>query len=329
MFTTTHNADTHRPLTIAIATLLGLAVAAGAVWLWTDTAADAPAAASTEATKKAPEALRGIHYSPPRKAPELAGVDYNGQVFFLSRQPHPLSMVFFGYVSCTDVCPTNLKKFEKIQKRLGADADQVQFVFVSIDPGNETPKIMKEYLSYYDGEIIGVTGKYADSLDEVYKSWGIVRKKVKLDKPMMGRDYKFSHTGQIFLVQGGTKIPVSYPYGTSVDTMVEDLQALLADPSLGDRLPKVGSVKEVVIPPGSYTRNAQDHPKLPAYLRVHVGDSIHWKNEDYMYHFIGDISLGPGDEATQTFGEPGEFYFGCTALPKEVIRIAVEPAQKG
>ncbi|WP_168210433.1 SCO family protein [Persicimonas caeni] len=329
MTTTTHNKTPG--MVVLVATIAGLVLAAisllplgpghSALGVAFDTEADEAAEADKQ---EAPKALRGIHYDPPRQAPALDGLDHNGQSFSLKRQPHPLAMVFFGYVSCTDVCPTNLKKFEKIQKQLGADADQVQFVFVTIDPGNEPPKKMAEYLEYYEGEIIGVTGPYGDSLDEVYKSWGIVRKRVELDKPVMGRDYKFDHSGQIYLVQNGKKMPVSYPYGTSVDTMVEDLSALLDDPSLGERLPEVGSVKKVTIPPGSYTRAAQKNPKLPAYLRVRVGDSIRWRNDDYMYHFVGDISLGPGEEATQRFDEAGEFYFGCTALPSEVIRIAVE-----
>lgn len=274
-----------------------------------------------------PGALRGIHYSPPRQAPELVAVDYNNKAFSLARQPHPLAMVFFGYVSCLDVCPTNLIKFEKIQKALGENAEQVLFVFVSIDPETERPATMKSYLKNYGGEIIGVTGKYADSLDETYAAWGIVRTRVPIDPPVNGRDFKFDHSGQIYLIQKGDRMLVSYPYGTSVETMTEDLEALLDDPSLGERLPEVSSIREVAIAPGSYTRAAQDNPTLPAYLRVWEGDAIRWKNDDYMYHFIGDISLAPGDEAVQRFDEPGEIYLGCTAVPSEVIRIVVLPKE--
>lgn len=280
-----------------------------------------------EEAQSAPETLRGVHYSPPREAPEIDAIDYNARPFNLGRQPHPLALVFFGYVGCTDVCPTNLKKFEKMQQILGKDADQVQFVFVTIDPKNETPEVMKDYLSYYKGEIIGVTAEKPRGLDSVYEEWQIVRNRVELDKPVNGLYYKYDHTGQIFLVQNGDKIPVSYPYGTSTEVMAEDVKNLLADPTLGDRLPEIGEVKEVAIPAGSFRRSAQENPGLPAYVRVRVGEGIRWKNNDYMYHFIGDISLAPGASALQIFDEPGELYLGCTALPKEVIRIAVEEAE--
>jgi protein SCO1 len=82
-------------------------------------------------------------------------------------------------------------------------------------------------------------------------------------------------------------------------------------------------VTTVALPPGTFTRAAQDNPTIPAYLRLRKGTAIRWKNDDYMYHFIGDISLEPGGEALQRFDETGTFYFGCTAVPSEVIRIAV------
>ncbi|TDP75455.1 SCO family protein [Bradymonas sediminis] len=302
-------------LLLVFAGLVGLGWARSAPWRSAATQADSPA----------PEhQLRGIHFSPPRAAPALVAVDDSAKPFSLARQPHPLAMVFFGYVGCTDVCPTNLKKFEKIQQILGPEADQVQFVFVTIDPASEPPAKMKEYLSYYKGEIIGVTSETPDGLDEAYESWKIVRNRVELEKPVNGLTYKYDHTGQIFLVQNGDKIPVSYPYGTSTETMAEDLQALLADPALGTRLPEIGEVKDVSIPAGSYRRAAQMKPTLPAYIRVKVGEGIRWTNNDYMYHFVGDISLAPGASATQVFDKAGDLYLGCTALPDEVIRISVQ-----
>ncbi len=283
-----------------------------------ETSADATAAEPTAQ----PTALRGIHYDPPREVPDIRAIDHNARPFVLSRQPHPLQMVFFGYISCTDVCPTNLKKMEMIQKHLGDDADQIQFVFVTVAPEHEEPAHMREYLEQYDGEIVGVTAKHPDDLAQTYDDWGIVRRKTMLDEPVLGRNYKYDHSAQIFLVSGDRML-VSYPYGTGLDVMTEDLDALLDDPSLADELPEVGAVKDVTLKPGTYTRQAQDNPTLPSYLRVKVGDSIRWKNEDYMYHFIGDISLAPGEEALQKFDEAGTFYFGCTAVPSEVIRIAV------
>lgn len=272
-------------------------------------------------TEDEPHALSGIHYNPPRDAPDFIAKNQSDMDYTFSKQPHPLRMVFFGYVSCLDVCPTNLKRYEKIQEIIGHKVEQVQFVFVTIDPERETPAVMKEYLSNYKGEIIGVSGT-SEMLEPVYESWGVWREKVMLDEPVAGQDYKWDHTGQIFLVQGD-KIRVSYPYGTGHEDMARDIEALLEDPNLGARLPNISEIRRVTLPPGAYALAFQKKPTIPTYIRVRVGDALVWRNDDYMYHFVGDMRIAPGQEATQVFTEPGEIYMGCTATPEDKIRIVI------
>ena len=68
------------------------------------------------------------------------------------------SVFFFGFTFCPDACPTALNTFSLMMEKLGADADRVQPVFVSIDPARDTPQVMKEYLASFDPRIIGLTG---------------------------------------------------------------------------------------------------------------------------------------------------------------------------
>lgn len=270
-----------------------------------------------------PETLSGIRYDPPRDMSEIRALDHHGERFVLSKQEHPLAMVFFGYTACVDVCPTNLKRFEQIQKIMGREADQVLFVFVTIDPERETPAVMRKYLTRYEGEIIGVTGS-PGQLEQVYTKWGIVRKQVEVSREVDPRGYKFDHTGQIFLVRDGRRLLVSYPYGTEAGAMAAELTAVLRDPSVADRLPPVGAVREVTIPTGSFTKRGQAAGGLPTYLRLRPGDTVRWRNADYMYHTVGDIRLAPETSATQRFDEEGTFYLGCTAIPEDTIRISVQ-----
>lgn len=284
-----------------------------------------PTARDTTQARPAPTQLSGVHYNPPRALQDIRALDHHGERFVLSRQPHPLSMVFFGYVGCTDVCPTNLKRFERIQALLGERAAQIQFIFVTIDPEREGPAKMREHLEQLGGEIIGVTGS-AQVLTQVYEQWGITREKIKVDHAVDSRGYKFDHTGQIFLVRQGKDLLTSYPYGSSAQLMAADLGALLDDPGLAHHTPATVGVRELIIPPNSFTKRAQERPTLPAYIKLRPGESIRWINKDYMYHTVGDIRLAPESDATQTFHEPGTFYLGCTALPEETIRIKVEGA---
>jgi len=273
------------------------------------------------------ERLHGIHYDPPRQAPDLVGRDHNDQPWMFHRQPHPLALVLFGYVNCVDVCPTNLIRMREVKEGLGDMADQVLVVFVTIDPEYETPEVLKQKLDYFGGELVGVTGDI-DQLAPTWTRWNVVRNKqqIPVEDDPTGRGYKFDHTAMIHLVQGGKRLRASYPYGTEADVIVQDLQLLLQDPAFEQPpLPPVGSVREIVLPAGAYTLSFQKNPQIPTYIRLHAGDTLRWVNDDYMYHFIGDVALAPGDRATITYDQPGDLYYLCTATPGEALRVHVVP----
>lgn len=283
------------------------------------------ATASAPCVEGGDQRLRGIHYDPPRHAPNLEGIDHNGQPWIFHRQPHPLALVLFGYVNCLDVCPTNLIRMTQVKELLGDDADQVLVVFVTIDPAFETPAAMKEKLDYFGGELIGLTGDER-RLAPQWTRWNVVRSKraVPTEVDPTGRGFKWDHTAMIHLVQGGTRLRASYPYGTGADVITEDLQLLLQDPDFEQpRLPPVGSITEIVLPAGAYTLRFQRAPSIPTYVRLRPGDSLRWVNDDYMYHFVGDVALAPGDRATITYDQAGDTYYLCTATPGEALRVSV------
>ena len=271
--------------------------------------------------------LHGIHYDPPRRAADLRGLDHNGQPWIFHRQPHPLALVMFGYVNCVDVCSTNLVRMRQVKELLGDRADQVNVVFVTIDPEYETPEMMKNILAYYHGEIVGVTGTI-DQLGPAWAQWNVVRRRVEvpvIEDPTK-RGFKWDHTAMIHLVQGGRHLRVSYPYGTESEVIADDCRLLLDDPGfVQPPLPKIGEVREIVLPAGAYTLAFQKNPSIPTYIRLFAGDTLVWRNDDYMYHFVGDIALAPGDRATITYDVPGDTYYLCTATPGEALRVNALP----
>jgi protein SCO1/2 len=283
--------------------------------------------AIADCSESAAVRLHGLHYEPPRTVYDIRGRDHNDQPFILSRRPQPFALVVFGYVTCTDVCSTNLIVMDRVFEQLGTEADQVQFVFVSIDPEKETPQTMKERMDYQKGETVGVTGKPQD-LFGVYDAWGIIRNRVAYPGDPLGRGYKFDHTGQIFLVQGKDRLRVSYPYGIEPAEIAADLKALIADPSLVEaRMPPIGEVHVIAFPPLAYSKSFQDNPTIPSFVRIHVGDEITWRNDDFMHHNVGDIILSPGDSVSMRYESVGDFYYLCTATPGEALRISVRPVE--
>ena len=71
-------------------------------------------------------------------------------------------MVFFGYTFCPDACPTALSAMAAAMDRMGQDADQVQPIFITVDPERDTPQVMKEYVGNFGPKIVGLTGTAAD-----------------------------------------------------------------------------------------------------------------------------------------------------------------------
>lgn len=67
-------------------------------------------------------------------------------------------LVFFGFTNCPDVCPLTLNNLSRALALLGAAADQIQPLFISVDPLRDTPDVLKEYLQHFDDRIVGLTG---------------------------------------------------------------------------------------------------------------------------------------------------------------------------
>jgi protein SCO1/2 len=102
---------------------------------------------------------------------------------------------FYGFTHCPDVCPTALAEMSAILEALGADADNLQVVFVSIDPERDTPAIMKEYVEYFDARITGITGEL-EQVAAMAKDRYIFFEKASLE----GGDYLMEHQASIQLV---------------------------------------------------------------------------------------------------------------------------------
>ena len=66
--------------------------------------------------------------------------------------------VFFGFTNCPDVCPLTLNNISRAMVLLGADANKIQPLFISVDPLRDTPNVLREYLEHFDHRIIGLTG---------------------------------------------------------------------------------------------------------------------------------------------------------------------------
>lgn len=136
-----------------------------------------------------------VVFSKPRIIKEFSLVDQNGDVFDLNRLQGKWTVMFFGFTTCPDVCPTTLAMLSQWHKKLNSDIQEnTQVVLVSVDPARDTPEKLDEYMSHFNPEFVGVTGDFL-TIRSLTDQLNVAFNKVVLDD-----DYTVDHSGHIVLV---------------------------------------------------------------------------------------------------------------------------------
>lgn len=116
--------------------------------------------------------FKGTEFVPERPAPDFTLTSQAGRPFRMQESRGKVALLFFGFTTCPDVCPTTLGKIKGALQALGPDADRVQVVFVSVDPERDTPEVMARYLANFDPRIVGVTGDL-DAIEAVADGYDV------------------------------------------------------------------------------------------------------------------------------------------------------------
>jgi protein SCO1/2 len=102
--------------------------------------------------------LKAGTFDPPRMAPDFTVKGSDGKPLKLSQYRGKLVLLEFGYTSCVDVCPVSLAMLAQARKQLGAQAGELQVIYVTVDPERDTEERMRTYLRNFDPTFIGATG---------------------------------------------------------------------------------------------------------------------------------------------------------------------------
>lgn len=124
-----------------------------------------------DAIASATHTWHGTLLEPPRPAPALALPSAAGRVD-LAAERGAVTLVFFGYTRCPDVCPTTLADWARARRALGADTSGVRWVFVSVDPARDTPADADAYAKRFAPAFTGVSGTPAE-IATVARAWGV------------------------------------------------------------------------------------------------------------------------------------------------------------
>lgn len=175
--------------------------------------------------------FHGTQLEPPKPAAAFTLTNQDGVTVRLDDYRGQLVMLFFGYTHCPDICPLTLSEFKQIREQLGADAQYVRFVLISVDPERDTPEQLKTYLAQFDTSFQGLTGS-PQELVSLYREYGIFVESARLDSTSTGQlraapGFTIAHTNAVLLLDGKGRLRVIYTDASWQD-MAADVRQMIA-----------------------------------------------------------------------------------------------------
>lgn len=132
-------------------------------------------------------------------------------------------MLYFGYTTCPDVCPTTLAVLHTARKLLGRNADQLQVIMITVDPERDTPTLLAEYVTHFDSSFMALTGT-PDEIAQVASMYGVFFERAPEESAM---GYLVNHTATVMLVDASGKLRAIFPFGAKAEEIASDLQYLM------------------------------------------------------------------------------------------------------
>jgi protein SCO1/2 len=156
-------------------------------------------------------------------ARELALTDHTGSRRTLADYRGKVVVVFFGYAQCPDICPTTLSDMAQVKRKLGADGERLQVLFVTVDPERDTPTVLAQYVPSFDPTFVGLHGS-ADDIAKAAKEFKVFYQKVPGKTPT---SYTIDHTAGSYVFDKEGRVRLFVKHGQSVDEIAADLKRLL------------------------------------------------------------------------------------------------------
>ncbi|GIK27135.1 MAG: SCO family protein [Chloroflexi bacterium] len=187
-------------------------------------------APAPEAASEAPappaylDDLNGAVFDPPRALADFAFDSTTGEPFRLAEHRGEVVLIYFGYRTCPDFCPTTFTELRQIYHELEEPADRVKVLFVTIDPERDTLDQMAPYVQGFHKDFIGLRAE-GDALRAVMDQFGVVAEKRQMGDSALS--YLIDHTASIFLINPEGQLMVQYLYGTDYRLIRDDLRTIL------------------------------------------------------------------------------------------------------
>jgi protein SCO1/2 len=153
-------------------------------------------------------------------------VDHHGQRFDNRALQGHWTFLFFGYTHCPDVCPTTLSVLNGVAQRLTDSGADVRFAFVSVDPQRDTPEQLARFVTYFNGDFIGVTGE-PKAIEALTGQLGVLF--MQVSNAASPDSYLVDHTASVFLIDPEGRYHAVFTPPLDADAISADVRAMLED----------------------------------------------------------------------------------------------------
>ncbi len=163
---------------------------------------------------------------------DITGVDIGGDFHLTDHRGRTRSLadfrgkviaVFFGYAHCPDACPTALAELAQTVAQLGKQADEVQVLFVTVDPARDTPEVLARYVPAFDPRFLGLHGD-PETIAKVAGSYKVF---FAAQKPNASGNYTVDHTAALYLIDRRGRPRLYVGGARTVSGMLHDVKLLL------------------------------------------------------------------------------------------------------
>ena len=170
-----------------------------------------------------PHEFNGTVFETQGAAFDFVGTNYDGSPFRLRDHQGQVVLIFFGYTFCPDVCPLTLADFNALYQRLGAQADNVAMVFVTVDPERDTLEKLASYIPAFNKNFYGVRLE-GEAFDAMKTAYGVYVEKRAVEGTDIPGGYFVDHTGIIYLVDKQGNLGEVFPPNSNADFMQADVE---------------------------------------------------------------------------------------------------------
>jgi protein SCO1 len=172
---------------------------------------------------EAPVLTAGVLFPAPRPIPEFRLLDQHARPFTRAALEDRWTVLFTGFASCPDICPTTLVTLASVDARVREAGGDLQVVFLSLDPERDTPELLAPYVEHFSPRFVGATGAVAE-IDKLMAALGLAYLKVPYD----GERYTIDHSAALILVDPQGRAAAYFRPPLRADRIAADLIPLTA-----------------------------------------------------------------------------------------------------